>query len=110
MDVYRPANAAGKTLPALVFFNIASGAERSNRFYKAWAEIAASKDLVAILPDLRDESFEKDLDALRSPIWRRTRQVSASTASASPSMPARAMSTEPSRSSRIRNRRRSKPR
>ena len=64
MDVYRPANAAAKTLPALVFFNIASGAERSNVFYKAWAEIAASKDLVAILPDLRDGSFEKDLDAL----------------------------------------------
>ncbi len=64
MDVYRPANAAGKSLPALVFFNIASGAERSNGFYKPWAEIAASKDLVAILPDLRDESFEKDFDAL----------------------------------------------
>ena len=64
MDVYRPANGAGKALPALVFFNIASGAERSSTFYKAWAEIAASKDLVAILPDLRDESFEKDLDAL----------------------------------------------
>ncbi len=64
MDVYRPRNAAGKTLPALVFFNIASGAQRSNAFYKAWAEIAASRDLVAILPDLRDESFEKDFDAL----------------------------------------------
>ena len=64
MDVYRPANAAGKTLPVLVFFNIASGAQRSNFFYKPWAEIAASRDLVAILPDLRDESFEKDFDAL----------------------------------------------
>jgi dienelactone hydrolase len=64
MDVYRATDATRQTLPALVFFNIASGAERSNRFYKAWAEIAASKGLVAILPDLRDESFEKDLDAL----------------------------------------------
>ena len=64
MDVYRPANAAGKTLPVLVFFNIASGAQRSNFFYKPWAEIAASRDLVAILPDLRDDSFEKDFDAL----------------------------------------------
>lgn len=64
MDVYRPANAAGRTLPVLVFFNIASGAQRSNFFYKPWAEIAASRDLVAILPDLRDDSFEKDFDAL----------------------------------------------
>lgn len=64
MDVYRPANAAGTTLPVLVFFNIASGAQRSNFFYKAWAEIAASRDLVAILPDLRDDTFEKDFDAL----------------------------------------------
>jgi acetyl esterase/lipase len=64
MDVYRPRGAAGKTLPALVFFNIASGAQRSNPFYKAWAETAASRDLVAILPDLRNESFEQDFDAL----------------------------------------------
>jgi dienelactone hydrolase len=64
MDVYRSRNAAGKPLPAIVFFNIAFGAQRSNTFYKAWAEIAASKDLVAILPDLRDESFEKDFEAL----------------------------------------------
>jgi hypothetical protein len=64
MDVYRPRSAAGKTLPALVFFNIASGAQRSNPFYKAWAEIAASRNLVAILPDLRNESFGQDFDAL----------------------------------------------
>ena len=64
MDVYRPSNAVGKTLPALVFFNIATGAERSNTFYRSWAEIAASNDFVAILPDLRNESFEPDLDAL----------------------------------------------
>ncbi len=63
MDVYRPKTAKGP-LPALIFFNTASGAQRSNPFYKAWAEIAASRDLVAILPDLRGESFEKDFDAL----------------------------------------------
>ena len=64
MDVYRPRNAAGKTLPVLVFFNIATGAQRSNTFYRSWAEIAASNDFVAILPDLRNDSFESDLDAL----------------------------------------------
>jgi hypothetical protein len=63
MDVYRPVNAS-RPLPALIFFNIASGADRSNPFYKAWAEIAAAKNLVAILPDLRGDSFEKDFDAL----------------------------------------------
>ena len=66
-------------LPALVFFNIASGAERSNGFYKPWAEIAASKDSVAILPDLRDESFEKRLRCAGRSSDRRTQKVSAST-------------------------------
>ncbi len=64
MDVYRPPNAAGKSLPALIFSNLALGAQRSNAFYKAWAEIAASKGLVAILPDLREESFAQDFAAL----------------------------------------------
>jgi hypothetical protein len=63
MDLYKPRNKT-EPLPALVFFNVATGAQRSNPFYKAWAEIAASRDLVAILPDLRNESSEKDLDAL----------------------------------------------
>jgi dienelactone hydrolase len=63
MDVYRPASGGRKMLPVLVFFNIASGASRSNTFYSSWAQIAAAQGLVAILPDLRDESFEKDFDA-----------------------------------------------
>ena len=64
MDVYRPPNAAGQRLPSLIFSNLATGAQRSNAFYKAWAEIAASKGIVAILPDLRDESFAQDFAAL----------------------------------------------
>jgi acetyl esterase/lipase len=63
MDVYRPRQATGQ-LPALIFFNIAAGAQRSNPFYKAWAEIAASKSVVAILPDLAGETFAKDFAAL----------------------------------------------
>jgi len=63
MDVYRPASGERKMLPALVFFNIASGASRSNTFYSSWAQIAAAQGVVTILPDLRDESFEKDFDA-----------------------------------------------
>jgi dienelactone hydrolase len=63
MDVYRPRGSAGQPLPAVIFFNMAVGAQRSNPFYKAWAEIAASKGVVAILPDLRGDTFEKDFDA-----------------------------------------------
>jgi hypothetical protein len=63
MDVYRPAGAR-TALPGLIFFNLATGANRSNTFYKAWAEIAASKNVVAILPDLGFETFERDFDAL----------------------------------------------
>ena len=62
MDVYRPSS--GTRHPTLVFFNIATGAERSNPFYAAWAEIAASKGITAILPDLGMESFVQDFVAL----------------------------------------------
>ncbi|MEP7346411.1 MAG: hypothetical protein ABI877_14165, partial [Gemmatimonadaceae bacterium] len=54
MDIYRPPAATGKSLPALIFFNRAMGADRKNAFYVAWAQTAASRGLVAILPDLRD--------------------------------------------------------
>lgn len=64
MDVYRPATPDSARLPALVFFNTATGAQRSTPFYKAWAEVAASHQVVAILPDLRGDSVEKDFDAL----------------------------------------------
>jgi dienelactone hydrolase len=61
MDVYRPPSPT--PAPALIFVNMAAGAERRNDFYAAWAAIAASKGLVAILPDLREPSFAADLDA-----------------------------------------------
>jgi dienelactone hydrolase len=63
MDVYRPAGPPGPA-PAIVFFNLATGEQRSNPFYKAWAEIAASNGIVAILPDLGFETFAKDYEAL----------------------------------------------
>jgi dienelactone hydrolase len=62
MDVYRPSG--GGRHPTLIFFNIATGAERSNPFYSAWARIAASKGVTAILPDLGMESFVQDFIAL----------------------------------------------
>src|SRR5262245_26866225 len=56
MDVYRPRDNEDRR-PALIFFNLASGAARKTPLYQRWAEIAASKGLVAILPDLRSESL-----------------------------------------------------
>jgi hypothetical protein len=66
MDIYKPATARGAKLPALVFFNRATGADRSGRFYAAWARAAASKGLIGILPDLRDGSEAADFRILLS--------------------------------------------
>jgi hypothetical protein len=60
LDLYRRSSASGKRLPALIFFNRAMGADRSGEFYAAWAKEAASRDLVAILPDLRDGNEAQD--------------------------------------------------
>jgi dienelactone hydrolase len=63
MDVFRPRPATGP-LPTLIIFNTVAGAERAQPFFKAWAEIAASKGMLAIMPDLRPGSAEQDFDAL----------------------------------------------
>ncbi len=63
MDVYRPSGAA-TTGPALIFFNTASGADRNNPFYTGWAQAAAAKGLVAIVPDLRSGTQAEDFHAL----------------------------------------------
>ena len=62
MDIYGPAD--GGRHPTLIFFNIATGEQRSNAFYAAWARIAASKGVTAILPDLGMETFVQDFVAL----------------------------------------------
>jgi dienelactone hydrolase len=66
MDVFKPAGEAGKGGPALIFFNRATGAERSQGFYGAWARAAASQGLVAVLPDLREGSEAADFRVLLS--------------------------------------------
>jgi hypothetical protein len=66
MDVYKPAMTPGTKLPALVFFNRATGSDRSGRSYAAWARAAASKGLIAILPDLRTGSEAADFRLLLS--------------------------------------------
>lgn len=62
MDIYRPAS--GGRGPTLIFFNQASGAQRANPFYVAWARIAASKGVTAIVPDLRPATIVQDFVAL----------------------------------------------
>jgi dienelactone hydrolase len=62
LDLYRPSGGAN-ALPALIFSNLGTGAQRSNPFYKAWAEVAASHGLAAILPDLRPKTYAQDMDA-----------------------------------------------
>jgi hypothetical protein len=61
MDVFRPAKgSSGTTHPTLIFFNVATGAQRSSPFYAAWGRIAAANGVTAILPDHRMESATED--------------------------------------------------
>jgi dienelactone hydrolase len=64
MDVFKPASATGTRAPALVFFNRATGADRSRGFYGAWARAAASNGIIAVLPDLRSGSEAADFNLL----------------------------------------------
>jgi dienelactone hydrolase len=64
MDVYRPADAGSRRLPTLVFFNRATGADRSGPFYTAWARVAASRGVVAVLPDVRGGREAADFQLL----------------------------------------------
>ena len=63
MDVYRPTNAKPGA-PLLIFFNSAVGPQRANAFYAGWAKAAASKGIVAILPDLHGDQAERDFQLL----------------------------------------------
>lgn len=66
MDLYKPAMTPGAKVPVLVFFNRATGAERSERFYAAWARAAAAKGVIGVLPDLREGSEAGDFHILLS--------------------------------------------
>ena len=64
MDVYRPSHPTSPRLPALVFFNRAYGPDRAFHFYTGWAQHAAAEGLIAIVPDLRDDTTADDFDRL----------------------------------------------
>jgi dienelactone hydrolase len=59
LDVYRPAGPG--IHPTLIFSNLAYGPQRSGAFYVNWAQIAASKGITAIVPDLRGETYGDDM-------------------------------------------------
>jgi dienelactone hydrolase len=68
MDVYRvPGTGAGAGFrPVMLFFIRAVGPERHQRVYDAWARAAASRGLVAILPDLRPGPEIADADLVHA--------------------------------------------
>jgi hypothetical protein len=77
MDLYKPAGPIGAGAPALIFFNRASGKDRSdgmNGFYAQWARAAASKGLIGILPDLRDGTEAADFRMLIAYLEERGRE------------------------------------
>jgi dienelactone hydrolase len=63
MDVYRPAHADAPA-PALIIFHVAVGDARRNAFSASWAQIAAARGLVAIVPDLRSDAARDDFQRL----------------------------------------------
>jgi len=79
MDVYAPAGSSGPA-PVLVFFNRATGEDRSNDFYAAWASVAASRGIVAVLPDLRAGREAQDFDALLAFVMQPGRDLGMDTA------------------------------
>jgi dienelactone hydrolase/catechol 2,3-dioxygenase-like lactoylglutathione lyase family enzyme len=68
MDVYRPAKTKERA-PALIFFNQSVGAQRTA--FARWAETAASKGVVAIVPDLHLGDAAPDFRALMGHVTER---------------------------------------
>jgi dienelactone hydrolase len=67
MDVYRPAAAGTARHPLLIFFNTAVGRQKTTSFggfYDSWAQAAAAKGIVAIVPDLRQGNQAQDFQRL----------------------------------------------
>jgi dienelactone hydrolase len=63
MDVFRPAGATA-SLPMLVIFFGGVGVQRSNGFSEAWANAAASRGIVAVLADIRQDRSAEDFHQL----------------------------------------------
>jgi dienelactone hydrolase len=62
LDLYRPG--ANGVYPTVIFSNLAYGPQRSGPFYVQWAQIAASKGITAIVPDLRAGTYADDMTQL----------------------------------------------
>ena len=59
LDIYRPLGSG--VAPTLIFSNLAYGPQRAGTFYVTWAQIAASKGITAIVPDLRGDTYVDDM-------------------------------------------------
>lgn len=77
MDVYRPTGQGGPR-PALILNAVGLG--RTHAVYSNWARIAASKGLVAILPDIRVPTAVEDFRALLGHLTERGAQYGLDTA------------------------------
>jgi dienelactone hydrolase len=71
MDVYQRPRVGGRLRPVLVIFNRASGAERKDPYWVAWARTAASRDIISILPDLREGKDTSDFRLVLDYVMRR---------------------------------------
>ncbi len=80
MDLYQLPRVVGRTRPALIFFNRGSGADRQWEFYVAWARTVASREMVGIIPDLRDGKQANDFQALVDYLTRHGTELGVDTA------------------------------
>jgi dienelactone hydrolase len=80
MDLYQLPRSAGNTRPALIFFNRGSGADRQSPLYSGWARSAATRELVGIVPDLRDGNQASDFKALIDYLMRHGSELGVDTA------------------------------
>src|SRR5689334_13178380 len=80
MDLYQLPRVAGRTRPALIFFVRGSGSDRQWAYYVAWARTVASREMVGIIPDLRNENQEHDFQALLDYLTRHGSELGVDTA------------------------------
>ena len=80
MEVYQRPRTTGHSRPTLIFFNRGSGADRQWNFYVAWARTAASRDFVAVIPDLRSGSEAHDFQALVDHLMQHGSEIGVDTA------------------------------
>lgn len=80
MDLYQLPRVDGHTRPALIFFTRGSGSDRQWAYYVAWARAVASREIIGIIPDLRDQNQAHDFQALVDYLTRHGTELGVDTA------------------------------